>query len=578
MSKGGDTPFVVQAHACVNKAEEAKQNREWEIAVELYNRAAELFLLATNQTSDLESIRALQLLSTSQSNQAKEIQKQLRMFKVPQILSNEMKENNKEKAEVSVLSVDSVSRSKVNAGSRGEFLDSSYEAKSFPCSDTTQSTIPISYKPPSESFLSGSQTFFVGQTPTGSAAAADEILLFYPSTSTRYTLSSPDPVISSPEIISDGINPNRSSTSSHLFKGSVDTQPSPYYEIPLHEQDSVMASQIPKENENRPPVIDLWHWMERMLEILPKPIVDMASLASQTSNNLNPSVRREPFDRGESFEVPRNISDSSLLNSFYLMQTPPLQQQSIQNPINETPFFNNHQQQQQQQQHPMPNSSYTSPLSSRMMIVGSDTYSPSKEKMTSTKIFSPTSSPETPIDASHPMKDNSDEEILKLSAIIEKLRIENESLKELCKQAAMVSKENEILKKTIDLFRRELQKKASQLRQSSIPPITPGSNPSPSTFWISQQSNSVGNLPQVLYGLARTEQNSHSENTGTTPEPSLSAISSIQTPIEEKNRSLQAKVNELSSEIQSLLEKCSKQVRHSHSIEFMRRLHRIRMI
>jgi len=69
----------------------------------------------------------------------------------------------------------------------------------------------------------------------------------------------------------------------------------------------------------------------------------------------------------------------------------------------------------------------------------------------------------------------------------------------------------------------------------------------------------VGNLPQVLYGLARTEPNPHSENTDTTPEPSLSAISSIQTPMEEKNRSLQAKVNELSSEIQSLLEKCSKQ-------------------
>jgi hypothetical protein len=71
---------VVKAHSFARQAEEALENRQWEPAIHLYQQAADLFLLATNDTSDLESIKALQLLSNAQSNKSKALLKHLQHF------------------------------------------------------------------------------------------------------------------------------------------------------------------------------------------------------------------------------------------------------------------------------------------------------------------------------------------------------------------------------------------------------------------------------------------------------------------------------------------------------------------
>jgi len=71
---------VVKAHSFARQAEEAIENRQWEAAVHLYQQAADLFLLATNDTSDLESIKALQLLSKAQANKSKALLRHLQHF------------------------------------------------------------------------------------------------------------------------------------------------------------------------------------------------------------------------------------------------------------------------------------------------------------------------------------------------------------------------------------------------------------------------------------------------------------------------------------------------------------------
>jgi regulator of replication initiation timing len=74
------TPNVVKAHAFARQAEEALEDKRWDDAVNLHQQAAQLFLLATNDTQDSESIKALQLLSTAQSNKSRALLRQVQHF------------------------------------------------------------------------------------------------------------------------------------------------------------------------------------------------------------------------------------------------------------------------------------------------------------------------------------------------------------------------------------------------------------------------------------------------------------------------------------------------------------------
>eukprot|EP01087_Luapelamoeba_hula_P010746 TRINITY_DN2857_c0_g1_i1.p1 TRINITY_DN2857_c0_g1~~TRINITY_DN2857_c0_g1_i1.p1 ORF type:complete len:825 (-),score=179.61 TRINITY_DN2857_c0_g1_i1:144-2582(-) len=66
-------PAVVRARDCATEGDEARQDGDFELALQKYRQAAQLFGLASSQTTDGESIKALRLLATTHSSRADEM-------------------------------------------------------------------------------------------------------------------------------------------------------------------------------------------------------------------------------------------------------------------------------------------------------------------------------------------------------------------------------------------------------------------------------------------------------------------------------------------------------------------------
>jgi hypothetical protein len=245
---------VVQAHACVTKAENYFKNREWENAIEEYTKASELFLKATNDTSDIESIKALKLLSISQINKANEIKKQLPFLK----------------------NINTTQGITIHDNSNNNLEKSSNFSK--------EQEIKILHDPLVTIPLEGSQNFFIGQKPSDST---DEIL-FFPN-----KFSPPSNSIATIPITENNVDNYNNEEKYDLYNNKK-----------ISENDNSTTN-----------IADFWYWMEKMLDILPKPILN--TFSSQKNENVS------------------TMDESTLMNSFLIVNPQ-------KNSIYDSPILENH--------------------------------------------------------------------------------------------------------------------------------------------------------------------------------------------------------------------------------------------
>jgi hypothetical protein len=120
------------------------------------------------------------------------------------------------------------------------------------------------------SLLYGSQNYFLGQNPPDSSSTMDEILLLYP----PQLKSATDSIATIPVNI-ETAEKTTTQVNNIPKENLVDYD----YEIPLEEKLLADEARIPILSDMMN--LDMWGWMEKMLDILPKPIINMTALGSQ---------------------------------------------------------------------------------------------------------------------------------------------------------------------------------------------------------------------------------------------------------------------------------------------------------
>jgi len=485
-------PALVQAYSLVSRAEEARTSGHWEEAVDMYNQASELFLLATNHTSDIETIKQLQLLSQAQSSKALEIQRQLRRFSGP-----DKGASRTDPIPVPGRTYSTSSASPPNISDQGttppafnaspSSMSPSAQIPNYPPSGSNKSTPSSSYNSSSnilqqpqvpqipqetpqqqfsnsqyvntqqgrESFLMGSQNYFVGQAPSA-ANSVNEILLYQPKTGQPggYNIESPAtiPVQNSevrfnPANYSNNNSPINSAVTNRgipigmeSYMGQPSQQPTSYQnltssrnsrggmdpndivtEIPLNE------SYIGNDGSDHPlmnllPNVDLnnvWTWMEKMLEMLPlKPIANMTNFGY----NQSPTPQQPQSN-------PNATVPASLLNSFYIVPS------SQGNPNNMYRV----------------NSPPPATTAKRSSLTMTD------EEAQNAAVKSALI----------------EEENKQLKETIQKLQQENEQLRKVCDSG--IQYYNDMLKQSIVHFKNEFQKRAKQQQMFNSVNLTPQS-------------------------------------------------------------------------------------------------------
>eukprot|EP01117_Protostelium_nocturnum_P008772 TRINITY_DN3142_c0_g1_i2.p1 TRINITY_DN3142_c0_g1~~TRINITY_DN3142_c0_g1_i2.p1 ORF type:complete len:305 (-),score=98.71 TRINITY_DN3142_c0_g1_i2:510-1424(-) len=270
-----EIPILTKAQQIVNKADEAKSSRKYEQAVDLYRQAAELYLRATNYTSDLESMKHLQQLSDSCSGKATELEKHIRVLSEQQqkyLSSGKIKSpvgspegrpivgggiDIPSTQQNQISSAFSVSPHSISPSFPSNNLNnnSSNSSTSFP-----QDGNQFNNSPKGEP-LYGSQNYFIGQDSASlSERKMDEIVLAYPPKIKRASDS-----IATIQVQNENLKDKSLNSPSIRQYG---------FDVPLEnrQQDSIVPNYLSEMMNG----VDMWGWMEKMIDILPKPIVNMA--------------------------------------------------------------------------------------------------------------------------------------------------------------------------------------------------------------------------------------------------------------------------------------------------------------
>ncbi|PRP75874.1 hypothetical protein PROFUN_15410 [Planoprotostelium fungivorum] len=407
------TPILTRAHLMANKAEDARAARKYDSAIEysrkqvnpthqilIFHRAAELYLLATNFTSDTEQ------LSDSLTAKANDMERQLRMLTEQQ--QKQMNKTNTRRSPVGSpegrgIDIPSTASPMSNSPNSGYSVSPGSNHGSLGSSPHHESRLEDSQ------LMYGSHNFFVGQAP---AENSHDMLFAYP-----LKMKKPSDSIAT---IPLQLNPAEKSIRPSGHSSA------PEMEVKGTQQGGNLLTDYMQ--------LDMWGWMEKMLDLLPKPNDRSSHKPSRATHNRQ----------------------DDLMNSFYFVSG---------SPTTERNRGNEH---------------------DKLMI-----------------------------DDSYRRKDylELEEENRKLREEVHRLNMEKQALADAYEKGVQASRENDLMKKSIVLFRNELKKKARQLRQSS------------------ECGGSVGNLPEMLRRYPGSETgDSHSGSHSTSSlSPSIHQDHLIQT-------------------------------------------------
>lgn len=486
---------VVKAHSKVKLAEELREKGQYSQAIEFYQQAAELFLHATNLTSDIDSIKALRLLSTSQANSANELLRQMRVYGV----SSGSPPNKNSSAALNINRLTPVEPgtqllSKTPPKSTGSSGNSGNSNTTGNVSLTTNSSGNVG----NTDSLTGQLKVVPSSFPLESSSNSTQLTL----SAAKSTTTIPHTVTTSPSLNSSFSNSTMLEGDS-VFKSVELSIPSLHNPYASANQTTNPEEIVPNSNNSYnlatagSPLVDLWHWVEKTLEeILLKNIPSTASGSSNSSNIIR-------SNSGAELSANSSLESSSLLSSFYIVSSPP--QSSISS--KDYNFI----------------SEYPSPMFTNTIAQNINQ-----------------SSNESQIEQlQHQVK--------QLSELIARLRTENATLLNLWEQRNQVSQENNLLKKSIAQFKQEFRKKANEFKDYGVSNSVGDLNSTSQFFSKETEHSELG-----ISTLSSSSTSSFPRQSQTLGTQSVSTL-----PDSLRLQKLEAEVALLSKELKLVNEKCA---------------------